>query len=789
MRQPPTVVAIVRSSRVAFAALLAAAGCGGGDGTSLTSCTTQADCPDGTICIGGFCRPADGGGDIPDEGPGDADADGPDGPENGDTGADADADAPASCPPGETVCGASCCAGGERCREGACLPDLGECTDDDDCWSDSWCEAGACVPYGVPAGHDRNEECDRPIDIESIVPDVQCRWTAPPDGDGAPQSYHVMSTPVVVDFDFDADPATLRPSIVTVTFPTSGSYRNPGVLRILDGATCEQQWSFPAAEDAVMAPASPALGDLDIDGRAEVVAAAHGGGLVAFRYDLATATFARWWRSGTCDGAGGRTPDSTGGSDQWNGPSIHDLDDDGIPEIVYGATVYGADGCILSSTYGYPAYHRGIVPVVADVDEDGEMELVYGNQLLRFDRTVGDLAPEAYFTPGSLAAGQVAVADLGDWPLASLGGDRAEVVVISSGYARVQTIEGTVVFGPVALPGGGSGGLPTIADFDGDGRREFASAGGANYVVFDLDCVPGGGTGTCASGRTDGILWTQPSQDLSSNVTGSSVFDFDANGSAEAVYADECFLRIYDGATGRVLYSAARSSGTTYENPVIVDVDGDFHAEIVSAVNDYAGSLGCPATDPLFPSSSFAVHHGIVVLRDVADRWAASRPVWSQHAYAVTHVGNRGEIPRTRDVALNWRDPELNNFRQNVQGELEALGIPDLTSWGPTGPVVLPCTDGAGTLAARVCNRGLLPAGAGTVVAFRRESETGPELCRATLAATLDPGACAAVSCEAALPAEPTDVYVVADPDAAADECLEGNNVAVLREVQCEIIG
>jgi hypothetical protein len=222
---------------------------------------------------------------------------------------------------------------------------------------------------------------------------------------------------------------------------------------------------------------------------------------------------------------------------------------------------------------------------------------------------------------------------------------------------------------------------------------------------------------------------------------------------------------------------------------VIVDVDGDFHAEIVSAVNDYAGSLGCPAADPLFPASSFAVNHGIVVLRDVTDRWAASRPVWSQHAYAVTHVGDHGELPRSGAVAWNWRDPELNNFRQNVQGELDALGIPDLTAWSPAGPVMLPCVDGVGTLAARVCNRGLLPVGAGTVVAFRQGSESGPELCRTAVTATIDVGACAAVACDATLPAGPVDVYVVADPDAAADECLEANNAAVMLAVQCELIG
>jgi len=45
------------------------------------------------------------------------------------------------------------------------------------------------------------------------------------------------------------------------------------------------------------------------------------------------------------------------------------------------------------------------------------------------------------------------------------------------------------------------------------------------------------------------------SGNASSNVTGSSVFDFDANGAAEVVYADECFLRMYDGSTGTVRYS------------------------------------------------------------------------------------------------------------------------------------------------------------------------------------------------------------------------------------------
>jgi len=229
-----------------------------------------------------------------------------------------------------------------------------------------------------------------------------------------------MSTPVVVDFDLDGDPTTLAPSIAFTTFPTAGSYGGPGVLRIADGKDCSQQFSFDDPADATMSPASVAVGDIDGDGRPEVVAAAYGGGLLAFKYDQNSQVFARLWRSGTCNGNGPpTTPDYTGGSDQWSGPSIHDLDDDGSPEIIYGATVYRADGCIASSTLGFPAYHKGVVPVIADVDEDGEMELVLGDGLYQWNKISGDWIAESYFNPSGLSAGQTAVADMGSYPLAS----------------------------------------------------------------------------------------------------------------------------------------------------------------------------------------------------------------------------------------------------------------------------------------------------------------------------------------------------------------------------------
>lgn len=702
----------------------------------------------------------------------------------GDAGSGGDVFADAGCPTAQ-ICGDTCCPAGETCALGTtCAREQPPCTTNDDCLFDSYCDGGQCIPYGIPGAQNNDPSCTSPVEIGAIVPSEQCRWTGPPAGDAHPGSFHVMATPVVVDFDFDNDPNTLAPSVVFTSFPTAGSYTNPGVLRVISGKDCSQQWSFDAAEDATMSPASVAAGDIDGDGRAEIVAARHGGGVLAFKFDPAANKFSQLWRSGTCPGGSGppTTFDATGGSDKWSGPSIHDLDDDGKPEIIYGATVYRNDGCIASDSLGFPAYSKGVVPVVADVDEDGKMELVLGNGIHEW--SAGGWVAEPYFAPGALAAGQVAVAELGSFPLDAFGGqDRAEIVVVSGGTVRVQTLAGTVIFGPVAIPGGGTGGPPTIADFDGDGRREFASAGGSQYVVFDFDCLAGGDPTKCGGQAPgNGILWSQPSKDASSNVTGSSVFDFDYDGKAEAVYADECFLRVYDGSTGAVIYSVARTSGTTYENPVIVDVDGDYHTEIVTSVNDYA-NLGCPATDPLYPSAASQYNHGILILRDEQERWAASRPVWNQHAYAVTHVGNHGEIPKTSSVALNWKDPALNNFRQNVQGDLEALGQPDLTAGGDVGAVK--CVGTLATIEARVCNRGTLPMVSGTEVTFYDGSAMGPALCTAQIPTVLGVSECTIVSCQADLGGKKLDIYVRVDPQTQTLECHEKNNDALYTGVEC----
>lgn len=770
-----------------------ASGCDCAGGSGPRTCSTAADCTGGARCVDGRCEaPVDGGG-VRDGGDG--------GGSVVDTGGGAVCD-------GAALCGGVCCRTAERCAHDTCVPVIGPCTTNDDCTGDSYCDTDMqCTPYGVPPTVTTDPGCERPIAIGEFAPSEQCHWDASGDTDAFASWNQVYSAPMVADFDLDDDRSVLAPSIVFASF---ASTMEGGVLRVLDGRTCTEQATLGDPADRLVYATNFAIGDLDRapDHRPEIVAAslastASAGGLVAFGVDPATHGFHRLWYGRRCDLPG----EPRHMPNDWtnnNGPSMHDLDDDGVPEVIFDRFVYDANGCLLNPSETYTNYLRlGLFAVVTDVDADGAPELVSWDGVYAWNTTSHVWERESYWAPPAADAseavrvGHVAVADFGDFPGAV--GDapgRPEIVVAyapaidspstADGFVRVMTVGGDVVFGPIPLPAdagvtAGRGGPPTIGDFDGDGRRELAVAGGSRYTVFDLDCDLAGDTGpgcTRAAGLPRGVLWSRPSQDRSSNVTGSSVFDFDADGVAEVVYGDECFLRIYRGTDGEVLFSQAASSGTGYELPVIADLDGDFNSEIVVAMTP---GVTCPGTDPIFTrgTSTFASGTGIRVLRDVMDRWAASRPIWNQHAYHVTHVADDGTIPATHAWMPNHTVAALDNFRMNAQGDLARTGAADLTVAVARGTDLCDAT-GTVSLGARVCNRGTNPVPDGArVVFYAGDPDAGAAIaCETVLPRLLAPAECTEVSCTATFPAGAMsrDAVVVVDPDHAVFECRDGNN-------------
>jgi hypothetical protein len=738
--------------------------------------------------------------------------------------------APAGCSCNSTASGASdangtgdggvcdpACSGDLVCRYMTCVPPPAPCTTNTDCTGDDHCDVptSECLPWGVGDGTPSSDPTCKRTPVPGVFfPNAQCEWTAPPAGDPYPGHINVLATPMVATFYQSGEFST--PSIVFTSYNfTDGSAQSCegtdpnyfGVIRIIDGRTCMQQATIAAP--TVVASASVAIADLGgADGTPEIVAARTDGGLVAFTLDPTAGWTVLWQTTSTfgdlnCD---------------WAGPSIHDLDNDGKPEIVFYGNVYdGATGATIDESLGatVDAIGTGYVPVIADVDGDGKAEMITSKALYTWDTTARKWALVNTLPGGD---GHVAVADFGTYTADASADNRGaldgvpEIAVIYAGTAKVFTLGGRQVFSANLTYSDtdpmhriGQGGPPTIADFDGDGRVEFASAGASAYQVFDPDCEGTPAAATCPSLRTDGILWVQSSQDYSSNTTGSSVFDFDGDGRAEVVYGDECFTRVYDGVTGKVVYSRYRTSCTWYENPVIADTDADFNAEIVSTSNTNCATT-CPAVDPIFdgvqclddsdcPSTTTcgreaasdalgrcrctqdadcgndgfvcldpaagasaagkvcrashpadAEASGVRVLADSLDRWINTRSIWNQHAYSVTNIGDDGKVPKTSAWLANWKQPGLNNYRQNSPGTGETAGaIADLT----VKQAKVSCDASGPTIVADVCNRGTEPVAQGLPVAVYGSGTGGARALECTTATVgrLYPGDCETVQC------------------------------------------
>jgi len=704
-------------------------------------------------------------------------------------------------PDGGDICTPACTAD-QVCRYNTCVDPPEPCTANKDCPGDKYCDVPnqECLPWGVGPGGGSDPTCKRDPVPGVFFPGAQCEWLGPPAGDPYPNHVNVLATPMVATFYASGEFSS--PSIVFTSYNyTDGGVQSCessdptnyyGVIRIIDGRTCAQQATIAAP--TVVASASVAIADIGgIDATPEIVAPRSDGGLVAWTLKP-TGWEVLWQTASTfgdtlCD---------------WAGPSIHDLDDDGIPEILFYGNVYDNNGNALDESLGATiAPGDGYIPVAADIDGDGTVELVTGTEIYGWDKTLKKWQPKTALPGG---AGHLAVADFGTYTngmndRAHLDGI-AEIALIRAGVAHVYAIDGREVF-TANLQGTtvGNGGPPTIADFDGDGRVEFASAGATAYAVFDPDCSGTPDPTTCASMTTNGVLWADISQDLSSNVTGSSVFDFDGDGRAEVVYGDECFTRVYDGLTGKVVYSRYRTSCTWYENPVIADVDADFNAEIVSTSNTNC-SVSCPAVDPIFdgvqcrddsdcprttscgrenatdtlgrcrctqdadcggdgfvcldpiagPSAAGQVCRashpagaaatGVRVLADSLDRWVNTRPIWNQHAYSVTNIDESGHVPRTSQWLQNWKQPGLNNFRQNTPGDGETAGaIPDLT----VKQAKVTCDAAGPIITADICNRGTEPVAPGVPVTVYDSAMMAR--CTTQTMQRINPGFCATVSC------------------------------------------
>ena len=396
-----------------------------------------------------------------------------------------------------------------------------------------------------------------------------------------PTTYNVAVTPSVANLDDDNGDGDIdAEDVPDVVFVAFGADPYNGTLVVLDGATGAEKWSLAGFDPLI---ASVALGDVDDDGRTDLVLAD-----AARRAIAISATGATIWTSADPI------------VDYFDASALADLDGDGTPEVVAGNLVLaGPTGELLFTldtagmSYGYPA--------VVDLDDDGVQEILIGHRV--FDGITGAVRWEGTFS-----------GTYGQWP-AIVDVDPspgAEVVLIGGAKFGLWTADGAplveIAAGTVQTGG------PCVADFDGDGTPDIAWADPTLLMMFHLD-------GT--------RVWTSPIGDPS-GLASCAAFDLDGDGASEILFADQETFYILDGQTGTARFAwSDHASATYFESPSVADLDGDGSAEILLAGNELA--------------SSGTV--GITVFTQPQGAWSKVGPTWSQHDDSGATITDAGEIP------------------------------------------------------------------------------------------------------------------------------------------------
>jgi len=696
--------------------------------------------------------------------------------------------------PGGVRCGADdsvCCDAGEVCLDDACQPPLGACQDSSECEAEQFCDSllGQCLPLPDLLG------------CEPDTLDVALEWEWTTD--------QVVSTPMIADVDDDG-----VPDVVISTTAGAGIWRT-GELVLLDGATGMEKWRIAHEPDNMqfgsLGRSTLAIGDVSGDGVPDIIYAGRaegnnwlapvhavdGQGQLLWTAQLANDEIARV-----------RIEQAS--------VTVANLDDDPEAEVALGAMIIDHDGLVVWNQddngvqFGTPLNNNtplyfGGLATVADLDGDDKPELITGREAWKIDWVAGDppMVTLSLFWANDM--NPVMAQNNDGWPsIADLDGDGKPEVVLTA-WPAIRVINGqtgqlwcgvdatdaaclmnpALRTAPIQIKGGSLGGPATIADFDGDGRPEAAVTGGTAFAVYDFNrpdeqVVKPNADAMPAPGAMY-ARWTASIQDTSSAATGASAFDFQGDGVVEVIQQDECFARVFDGATGAVLLEIMNSSSTIHEYPLVADVDGDGTSELIMVANlgDPENVIGCTARTP-----DFQPRKGVFVYRAAANNWQQARDLWTQHTYHGTNADAAGNPPLVEQD--HWTVPGLNNFRQT-------------TAVGPFHPAdltislagdVAQCPDEL-VLVATVHNEGSLGAPAGVdVTFFAGLNDSGTLLGTVATSEGIVPGGSTQVTWT--LPGPPADMpanfFAVIDPGpdgGVVQECLENNNGALLTQAAC----
>jgi|JI10StandDraft_1071094.scaffolds.fasta_scaffold04989_6 hypothetical protein len=431
---------------------------------------------------------------------------------------------------------------------------------------------------------------------QAFEPVTEWEWTQPliPNFNGG-----IEVMPLVANLTDDNGDGTVdlcdTPDVVVVV----SDIGHDSHIYVLDGATGNMHFKTEAAVSSI---ATPALGDIDGDGILEIVSVTKDSRLIAFEND---------------------------GTEKWHNVEddfdlslsagmlgLADLDNDGDVEIYGGNKMWDHNGVLqwVLPPQNYTA------TAAADLDGDGDLEVILGSSAFHHNGDVYYQLPLTYYG----AFPQVANLDNDPEP---------EVLLIDVSGISVLEHTGAVKYKNQHPPKEDQGNMTfpaAVADFDGDGISDFAVSRGDTYATYWADST---------------MIWKMPA--IAKSIGGgpaSTAFDFNGDGTFEAIYADDEHLFVF-GNQGQILLQDSISAYKHMAYPVVADVDNDGSAEIVVVSGSYEGDKGST----------------VRVIGDKENRWPQARRIWNQHTYHVTNVNEGGTIPQFEQPS--WKTH--NTFRIN----------------------------------------------------------------------------------------------------------------------------
>jgi hypothetical protein len=399
-------------------------------------------------------------------------------------------------------------------------------------------------------------------------------------------------------------------------------------------------------------------------------------------------------------------------------PGVMDLNDDGIPDIVFGSTsskgggyieigvlraLSGKDGTELftvtdpalsvntgssialgdidldrkpeiiasdsSGSYLLAFEHDGAFkwrsanielinwgsPAIADLDQDGVPEIVIGRQVLNNDGSVR--------WTGN--AGRGTQLDIGALSLAAdVNLDRLLEVVAGN---TLYSASGDALW---QIPT--NDGYNAIGNFDDDRYSEIVLVSGGTIYLIEHDGMVKWGPNSIPGGGYSGAP---------------TVADFDGDGQAEIGIAGGSSYSVFetDGSPKWSSITQDLSSGVTGAS--VFDFEGDGASEVVYRdevkLRVYRGTDGAVLFE--IPMSSctwyeyplvvdvdadanaefvvvannnceYGIQQGVYVYGDANDTWVPTRSIWNQHTYHITNVNDDGTIPQFETPQL--ADPQ-----------------------------------------------------------------------------------------------------------------------------------